>query len=238
MLNKLKGGLIVSCQALQDEPLYGSDIMAKMALAAKHGGAIAIRANGEADIRAIKPLGLPIIGIWKKQYPESDVYITPTMQEVDAVVRAGAEIVAVEATDRKRADALTPGAFIAEIKRQYPKVLVMADVSTLPEGIAAAEAGADLVATTMSGYTPYSPHQAEPDYALIASLVKTVAVPVIAEGRIRTPEQAVACFRQGAWAVVVGSAITRPREITRWFAQRISAETSSKLSNSRDRAVQ
>lgn len=224
VLETIRGGLIVSCQALKDEPLYGADIMARMALAAKWGGAVAIRANGAEDIRSIKPIGLPVIGIVKQDYPGTEVYITPTLREVDEIIKAGADIVAIDATQRQRPDGSLPDEFIQQVKQNYLDVLLMADVSTFEEGVAAAQAGVDMVASTMSGYTDYSPQRAGPDFTLIERLAQTLPIPVIAEGRVRTPEEAVECLRRGAWAVVVGSAITRPQEIVKSFTERILAE--------------
>jgi N-acylglucosamine-6-phosphate 2-epimerase len=220
VFEKFRGGLIVSCQALENEPLHGAEIMARMALAAEAGGAVGIRANGVADIRQIKSVtSLPVIGIIKREYTGSEVYITPTLVEVEEVLAAGADIVAVDATNRLRPDGRNAESFIKLVKHHYPQALVMADVSTLPEGVAAVSAGADLVASTLSGYTRYSPDLDGPDFELIRALSQSVSVPVIAEGRIRTPEEAAKCLQLGAWAVVVGSAITRPQEITQSFVE-------------------
>jgi N-acylglucosamine-6-phosphate 2-epimerase len=222
ILSKIRGGIIVSCQAMEGEPLHGPEMMARMALAAKMGGAVGIRANGEQDIRSIKRLtGLPVIGILKREYAQSEVYITPTLEEVEKVKSAGADIVAVDATCRPRPDGLLPKEFIASIKAKYPDLFIMADVSTLDEGLIAEEAGANLVASTMSGYTEYSPKMEKPDFGLIQKLVQHLQIPVIAEGRIRTPEEAVRCFELGAFSVVIGSAITRPQVITQRFVEQV-----------------
>jgi N-acylglucosamine-6-phosphate 2-epimerase len=214
---RVRGNLIVSCQALPHEPLYGAEIMARMAVAATEGGAAAIRANTPPDIAAIRrTVSLPIVGLFKEDVPGYAVYITPTLAHAQAVATAGADVIAIDATARPRP---VPGAlaeFIAAI-HAATGLPVLADISTLEEGIAAAEAGADLISTTMSGYTPYSPQHAEPDIALVAALSGGVARPVLAEGRYRLPEQAAAALTAGATAVVVGGAITRPQEITRWF---------------------
>jgi N-acylglucosamine-6-phosphate 2-epimerase len=224
MVTQLQGGFIVSCQALEDEPLFGSNIMASIALAAEQGGAAGIRANSAADIRAIKAkVKLPVIGLYKKHYPDSEVYITPTMEEVDQIVEAGAELVAIDATNRSRPGGLSLPEFIRAIRKRHPQCLIVADVSTYEEGIQAAALGADLVSTTLSGYTPYSPQQEEPDIELVRRLARHRTFPVLAEGRIWTPEQCVECFQAGAHAVVVGTAITRPREITRRFVRAIRA---------------
>ncbi len=219
VLERIHRGLIVSCQASEGDPLYGPDMMTRMAMAAKLGGAVGIRANGGEDIRRIKEAtGLPVIGIVKRRYEGSDVYITATMREVVEVVAAGADVVAVDATSRMRPEGLTAAEFLRRVKQAFPHVLLMADVATVDEGVAAAAAGADLVASTMAGYTPYSPSGDGPDFALLRGLVEAVPVPVIAEGRIQRPEQARTCIELGCWAVVVGSAITRPQEITRMYA--------------------
>lgn len=222
LIERIRGGLIVSCQALDDEPLYGTNVMPRMAVAARAGGAVGIRANGSEDIRKIKAeVSLPVIGIVKRTYPDSPVYITPTLQEITEVAEAGADVVALDATAQKRPDGVLLPDLILQIREQFPELLVMADVSTLSEGVQAAQFGVDLVASTMSGYTPYSQGVNHPDFSLISALVQSVDIPVIAEGRIRTPEQAARCIELGCVAVVVGSAITRPQEITRSFVERL-----------------
>lgn len=221
VLAQLRGGLIVSCQALEDEPLYGPQFMAAMARAAQLGGAVGIRANTPVDIRAIKACcPLPLIGLLKRSHPGSDVYITPTMSEIREVIEAGADLVAIDATDRPRPDGLTVAELFQQIRAES-QVLIVADVSTYEEGLAAARAGADLVSTTLSGYTPYSPQHESPDLELVARLAADIAVPVLAEGRIWTPEEARRAIDAGAFAVVVGTAITRPQEIVRRFAQAV-----------------
>lgn len=222
VLESIKKGIIVSCQALEDEPLFGEGIMAKMALAAYKGGANAIRANSVRDIKQIKEVvNLPLIGIIKRDYDNSDIYITPTMKEVDEVVAAGAEIVALDGTERQRPDGKTIKELIAEIKIKYPKTLIMADISTEEEGVNAEKYGADIISTTLSGYTPYSPKLKGPDFDLIQKLCAKVNIPVIAEGRICYPEEAKKALDLGAFTVVVGGAITRPMEITRRFSSYI-----------------
>jgi N-acylglucosamine-6-phosphate 2-epimerase len=216
-VNQVRGGLIVSCQALPEEPLYGAEIMARMALAAKQGGARAIRANTPVDIAAIRrAVELPIIGLYKADIPGYPVYITPTLDHARQVADAGADIIAIDATARPRPEPASLAHFIAAIHRETG-CPVLADISTLAEGRAAAVAGTDLLSTTMSGYTSYSPQQADPDVALVQELAGAVEVPVLAEGRYRLPEQVRQAIAAGALAVVVGGAITRPQEITRWF---------------------
>jgi len=217
MMEKLKCGLIVSCQALEDEPLYGDGIMAKMSLAALQGGAVGIRSISVRDITQIKEtVDLPVIGIIKKVYPDCDVYITPTMDEVDQVVAAGAEIVAIDCTNRARPDGKSMEEFIKEVKAKHD-VKIMADISTFEEGVASACAGVDMVGTTLSGYTDYTVKQEGPDFELIERLAKELSIPVIAEGRISTPQDAKHSLELGAHAVVVGGAITRPKQITEKF---------------------
>lgn len=221
-IQKICGGLIVSCQALDDEPLYGTGMMPLMARAVAIGGAVGIRANGADDIRKIRAeVAMPLIGIVKRNYAGSSVYITPTFKEVEEVAHAGADVVALDATSRTRPGRETLEALVRRIRAAFPELLIMADVSTLEEGLAAAELGVDVVASTLSGYTPYSPQRTEPDFALIESLVRNTGKPVIAEGRIHTPDEALRCIQLGCVAVVVGSAITRPQEITRLFVEKL-----------------
>ena len=217
--DSLKGGLIVSCQAQPGSPLRDPRIMVAMARAAALGGAVGIRANGPEDIAAIRAaVQLPIIGILKQDLAGYDVRITPTLQAAEMVVAAGAQILALDATRRPHPGGLSAQELIGACRRRFgPAVLLMADVSTLAEGIAAAEAGADLAGTTLSGYTPYSRQLAGPDFELIAELAAALSVPVIAEGRIATPEDARRAREMGAHAVVVGAAITQPEAITRRF---------------------
>jgi len=216
---QIKGKLIVSCQALADEPLFGPHIMAKVAQAAKIGGAVAIRSNGPDDIRAIRAaLDLPIIGLFKDG--DTGVYITPSFDHARAIAEAGADVIALDCTQRPRPDGSSIQENIAKIQEVLVKPVV-ADVATLEEGIKAIEAGADFVAPTLSGYTEYSPAQDGPDFELLTALIKMEAVPIIAEGKIHTPQQAKEALELGAWAVVVGSAITRPRTITARFVAAI-----------------
>jgi N-acylglucosamine-6-phosphate 2-epimerase len=215
-LEVLRGGLIVSCQARSGDPFDAPHLIAAMAQAAECGGAVGLRVNGYDDIRAVRgKSALPIIGI-AKFGDRSGVYITPTLRQAAAIVRAGAHIVALDATDRPRPDGRTTAELIRAIREDLDRP-VMADISTLDEGVAAARAGADLVATTLSGTTPYSRQQAEPDLELVRELAAAVDAPVVAEGRLTNPEQVAACFGAGAYAVVVGRAITMPEEITRRF---------------------
>lgn len=218
ILEKIKGGLIVSCQALETEPLYDSYIMSKMAWAAYLGGACGIRANTVADIKAIKDkVDLPLIGIIKQVYNDSDVYITPTMKEVDDLVQAGCEIIAVDATNRLRPGGVTFEEFFSKVRAKYPKQLFMADTSCFEEGKKASELGCDLIGTTMAGYTPYTEGTPLPDFKLMERYVKALDNPVIAEGGIWIPEDLKRAMDTGVHAAVVGTAITRPMDITKRF---------------------
>lgn len=220
ILDKIKGGLIVSCQALASEPLYDSYIMSKMALAAKLGGAVGIRANTVVDIKAIKEkVDLPLIGIIKQEYDDSDVYITPTMKEVDALVETGCEIIAIDATNRLRPNGETLEAFFTKARKKYPNQLFMADTSCFDEGKKAEELGFNLIGTTMAGYTPYTKGTPLPDFNLMQRYVSELHTPVIAEGGIWVPEQLKKAIDIGVHSAVVGTAITRPRDITKHFAE-------------------
>ncbi len=220
-VEQVRGQLIVSCQALADEPLYGAEIMARMALAALQGGAAAIRANSPVDIAAIrKALPLPIIGLYKDEIAGFSVYITPTLRHALAVAEAGADVIAIDATARSRPEPGSLADFIERIHMQTG-LPVLADISTVAEGVAAAKAGADLVSTTMSGYTLDSPAQRDPDLELVANLSRAISVPLLAEGRYRTPQQASDALAVGALSVVVGGAITRPQEITKYFVEEL-----------------
>ena len=208
--------LIVSCQARTDNPLHGPDFMGAMALAARDGGAGALRANGPDDIRAVKGAGLPVIGI-NKIFGDYPVYITPTLATAVAIAEAGADIVAIDCTLRPREGGEAPQTIVRGIRDELG-LEVFADISTLEEGIAAEDWGVSYVATTLSGYTEETKHRPnEPDLKLIEALASRVTVPVIGEGRFNTPEDVRNGFEAGAYAVVVGTMITNPREITRRF---------------------
>lgn len=219
-MKKIKGGLIVSCQALSTEPLCDPYIMAKMAYAAKLGGAVGIRANTVIDIAAIKKtVDLPIIGIIKSVYDDSDVYITPTMKEVDELVNAGCEIIATDATKRIRPNGGTLEDFFVNVRKKYPNQLFMADTSCFEEGKTAAELGFDLIGTTMAGYTPYTKGRVLPDLELIKKYSSELDKPIIAEGGIWTPDDLKNVYKNGAFSAVCGTAITRPMDITKRFVK-------------------
>ena len=212
----LKGGLVVSCQAPPDHPLHGPTFMAAMAAAAVQGGAVGIRADSAADIAAIRALvSVPILGIAKARDEAGAVFITPDRAAAAAVLGAGARLVALDGTRRPRPGGESLRQVIAYLHEQGAAAL--ADVATLADGQYAVDCGADLVGSTLSGYTPDSPRLAGPDLDLVGALVAHCRVPVFAEGRYWEPAQAAAALAAGAVFVVVGTAITNPLEITRRF---------------------
>lgn len=226
LFSLMKGTVIVSCQATPGEPLYDKDrsVMYLMARAARQAGARMIRTSSVRDIVEIKEeTGLPVIGLIKREYPGYTGRITMTMREVDECVGAMADIVSIDCTNCPRGDGLTPAAFLKKVKEKYPNIIIMADCATYDEAVAAYEAGADLVGTTMNGYTPQTRDQTgEPNFELVAQLARVLPCPVIAEGRVHTPQQARKMLELGAWAVVVGGAITRPLEIAARFMAAVS----------------
>ena len=222
-LDKTGNGLIVSCQSEKGTPFHRTDFMVAFALAAEMGGAVGIRTNGARYVRAIKKaVGLPIIGIYKRLYPGYDVYITPTKREAEAVARAGADVIAIDATLRPRPKNTDLQKLIHYIKEELG-LPVMADISTLEEALRALELGADIVATTLSGYTEYTKDRLKkgPDLELVKSIAEEVKAPVIAEGRYWYPSEVCEALKAGAHAVVVGTAITRPHKVIERFVQEI-----------------
>jgi len=215
LIDQLAGGLIVSCQAYPGEPMREPDTMARIARAAVIGGAAGIRLQGVADIRAAADLPVPIVGLWKDG--EADVFITPTLEHARAVADAGAHIVAIDGTRRTRPDGLSLAETVAGLRASHPDALVMADCGSLDDAIAAEQAGADILGTTLSGYTGERPKTAGPDLELIALIAERCTTPIVAEGRIHSPADAAAAHRAGATAVCVGTAITHPSTITSWF---------------------
>lgn len=218
LFERIRGGLIVSCQALPDEPLHGADTMARMATAAMRGGAAGIRANSVVDIRSIRQaVDLPVIGLIKRVYGDSPVYITPTLAEVTELAGCGADIIAMDATNRVRPGGGTIAELFGEIRSRYPDKIFMADCATVEDGLRAQALGFDCVGTTMSGYTDETRKQELPNFALMRALSERLNIPVIGEGGIWSPAQLSEAFRQGIFCAVVGTAITRPMDITRRF---------------------
>ena len=222
VLDQIKGGLVVSCQALSTEPLYSSYIMSRMAYAAQLGGAVGIRANTPEDIIEIKKtVNLPVIGLYKQVFEDSDVYITPTMEAVRDIVAANAEIIAIDATDRLPPYGISLDDFFKEVREKYPNQLFMADCATYEEAIHASEIGFDLVGTTLCGYTEQTKGVEIPNFKMLQKLAKDSKIPVIAEGGIWSPDQLKQAMECGVHAAVVGTAITRPMDITKRYVQAI-----------------
>ena len=221
-VESLKGKLIVSCQALPHEPLHSSFIMGRMALAAKEGGAYGIRANTKEDIAEIQTqVDLPVIGIVKRDYEDSKVYITPTMREINELMEVRPDIIALDATHSLRPGGRTLDEFYREIRKSYPEQLLMADCSTVEEALHADQLGFDFIGTTLVGYTDQSRDLKieSNDFEIIRQIVAKVKHRVIAEGNINPPEKAKRVIELGAFSVVVGSIITRPQLITKSFAE-------------------
>lgn len=222
MLEQIKGKLVVSCQALENEPLHSPFIMSRMALAAKQGGAAGIRANSLVDVQQImQTVDLPIIAIIKRDYPGSEVYITATMKEVEELMVANPAMIALDATQHLRPGEHQLPQLVAAIRHRYPQILLMADIATLEEAEQAAELGFDCVGTTLHGYTreTHGAYLAAEAFDFLRKVIAAVKVPVIAEGNVETPEMAAQCLKLGAHAVVVGGAITRPQQITQQFVK-------------------
>ncbi len=220
-IEQLKQGVIVLCHAEGDEPFNFPDYIAAFARAAEMGGAAGIRVQGVDNVRSVrKAVNLPIIGIIRGSYPDGWALITPEVSDVVDLAEAGADLVALDATRRVRPNGMDGMSFLNLVRRRTD-VPIIADISTLEEGIRASELGADLIATTLSGYTPLTEDLADdyPDFNLIERLTAEIQTPILAEGRIWSPSEAAHAIKCGAYAVVVGSAITRPRVITQRFAE-------------------
>lgn len=221
-MEELRHKLIVSCQALPDEPLHSDFIMARMAVAAKEGGASGIRANSVVDIAAIrKAVDLPIIGIIKRDYQGADVYITATMKEVDELMTVRPNIIAIDATTSTRPNGESLKEFFQKAKEKYPDQLWMADCSTIDEMLTADQLGFDFIGTTLVGYTKQSQGDKieSNDFEIIRKALSKLSHPLIAEGNIDTPDKVHRVLELGAYSVVVGSAITRPQLITKKFVE-------------------
>ncbi len=219
-IDGMKGALIVSCQAYPGEPLRQPDIMARMAESVVNGGAGAVRVQGLEDIRAtVRAVDVPVIGLVKEG--KTGVFITPTLKLAREAADAGADIVALDGTLRRRPDGLSFAQTVARLRESH-EVIIMADCDSVDSACAAHEAGADLIGTTLAGYTDARPKTEGPDLSLVRDIVAAIpAARVVAEGRIHTPEEAADALKAGAFAVVVGTAITHPSTITTWFAERL-----------------
>lgn len=217
-LEQLRGGLIVSCQAYPGEAMRDPRTMAQVAAAALVGGAAGIRVQGIGDIRATAQLPVPVVGLWKDG--DREVFITPTLDHARAVADAGADIIAIDGTRRGRPDGLTLAETIQGL-RTHTGALIMADCGSLDDALAAEGAGADILGTTLSGYTGERPKTTGPDLELIEVMAARCRRPIVAEGRIHTPAQAADAIAAGAFAVCVGTAITHPSTITTWFADAV-----------------
>lgn len=214
-----RGGLIVSCQAPNNSPLARPDIIAALALVANLNGAVGVRIEGAANVRAVKEIvRVPILGIEKIICDESEVYITPTFASAARIAKSGAHVIALDATARRRPDGETLGLIVKRIKGELG-LPVMADVATFDDGARAIEeCGVDFISTTLAGYTADTQGQVEPDFALVEVLAKRFRTPIICEGRLRTPTDVERAFEGGAFAVVVGTAITGVDSLVRNFA--------------------
>lgn len=228
MLKEIEKKLVASCQALEGEPLHSSFIMSKMALAAKMGGALGIRANSKEDILAIKEeVDLPVVGIVKRDYDDSPIFITATKKEVDELAESGCEMIAIDATNRKRPNDEKLSDLIAYTKEKYPHLELMADIATIEDAVEAEHLGFDCVSTTLYGYTAETDgHKLyDNDFEFLKSVVEAVTLPVIAEGNVATPEMAAKVLEYGAYSVVVGGSISRPQQITSRFVEAIHEQT-------------
>lgn len=222
VINKIRGGLIVSCQARPGWPMYGPDIMASFAKAAELGGAVAIRATGKENIREIKKqVNLPVLGINKIFDNNYDVYITPTFASAVEILEEGIDIIAIDATERTRPNGEKFTNIVRKIKENYPEVLIMAEISTLEEALIIKDEPIDFISTTLSGYTESSKLNDKFNPELIKEIKQNLSIPIVAEGRIETPEEAKTALKAGAHSVVVGTSITRPEVITKRFVSAI-----------------
>lgn len=221
-LNKLKGKLVVSCQAREGWAMYGTDIMTAFAMAAQEGGASAIRATGYDNIKAIMDkVDLPMIGINKIFNEGYDVYITPTYESAVEILELGIQVIAIDATPRLRPNNENFKDIIKSIRENYPDVLIMGEISNIEEARVIMDGSVDIISTTLSGYTSYTTDITSLNLSLIENIVKETDIPVIAEGKIASQEDAVSALKAGAFAVVVGTSITRPEIITKRYVEEI-----------------
>lgn len=223
VLEKMRGGLVVSCQAYPGEPMRDPRTTVQVAQSVVRGGAVGVRVQGIDDVLAVSGVvDVPVVGLWKDG--DDPVFITPTLEHAIAVARAGADVVALDGTRRPRPDGLTLRATVQALRVRYPDVAVMADCGSLDDALAAQEAGADCVGTTLAGYTGERPRTVGPDLELVAQVVERCSVPVVVEGRVNTPQDAARALALGAATVCVGTAITHPTTITSWFVEAVTGE--------------
>lgn len=222
LIEAFAGRLIVSAQAYPGEPMRDPRTMSQIAQAAVVGGAAAIRVQGIADIKATVPVvDVPVIGLWKDG--KEGVFITPTLEHARAVADAGAQIVAIDGTVRSRPDGLTLSQTFAGLRESHPQVLIMADCGSVEDALASQDAGADIIGTTLGGYTGARPKTQGPDLDFVREVAAVCSAPIVAEGRVYSPEDAVAMLNAGAFSVCVGTAITHPSTITGWFVAALNA---------------
>jgi len=226
LLDRLKGGLIVSCQTQKDEPIYTEDMVVKMAECAVWAGAVGLRLNSPEQIRQVKEVfpDMPVIGLYKVWHDDTDVFITPTMKEVDAIVEAGCDIIALDCTAQITHEGTQAWDLIKDVRKKYPDHLIFADCSNLEEAKRAADNGAEIVAPTLYGYTKETAHIEGADYRMVANMCREMEgkAVVIMEGHLYTPEDAMKCIFVGCHSVVVGSAITRPHYVAKRFVDCLS----------------
>jgi N-acylglucosamine-6-phosphate 2-epimerase len=218
VIDQIRGGVIISCQAVVGDPTRAASIMTVFAQSAERGGAVGIRANGAEDVAAIKKVvKLPMIGIWKRPCDDPGKYIiTPSLEDARLLVHAGADIIAADVADRPRPDGVQARELIQQIRGELG-VPFMADCADLEQALRAQDAGADLAATTLG--SSYDPGDYEPNLKLLSEMIDHLEIPVVGEGRFWDPAQVETAFRLGAWAVVIGSAVTRPWLITQRFVR-------------------
>lgn len=227
VIEKLEGSIIVSCQAKVGEPLDKPEVLAALAEAAEKGGAMGIRANWPRNIKKIKKrIDIPIIGIYKKEYNNSKVYITPTFKEAKEIIDIGVEILALDATRRSRPDNKNLKELVWQIRNYSSDVLLMADIATYEEAVFADDLGFDLIATTLLSYTEETKNHEAPDMNLVAKISSALDTPVIVEGKVHTAEQAASAVENGAYAVVIGTAITNIRWVTEYYRKAIQSAES------------